>query len=725
MTLSGAGRGADAPLLRIFLGGLEGFGDGLDWTRVNPHQLVLACIRLRARLALPVASVMLMSDSMWASWVSRVEALLCLSWTEAQFSQAALFSNALEERTAVLRSLSKTDLTPERPPRPPESLGSQGEPRGEHGAHDAARRLGDGFPPPRDSDYRRAGSKRPRANASAGSASPSLDRDGLPGRFAYAAGGGLDPHMRQPPGGGRDSSDDEDEDDETGFDRHDTSAGRFRRDKRPRAGSNVENGSFPTENDESMTYSNYPSLCAVTPHGWGLAQAASLLCEGIIQGLGATDKLAQALATAKVPTRQVWGTDTRDVAEAVLAVAIAAVRSQEEFEIARPSNGEQGLRSIITRLLDGLQRVAAGRAEGEPGLGSGSAGSRGRADYGQLAKPQDDFERSIAGKAPVGPAVSGALAGKASSGARREWAARVSAAGDGIAANPPADCLRAAMADKFARRHLTSALEPELATALTCDADARERAARTAIERLLHASLPPKLDKHLMATLLSFQFGEMPKLSEVAAELSVKTVLGDAQHMKAATPAQAAAAIRAGLMAAYPELDLSAFLALEDDFRGLLEGHGQPGAGQVATRLRAAQLWTDTTAHFEKCVQDFRMGLKGDKGVRDIFDTPTVITKLTTQHAANMAAAAMTTAIAQDHHLTGDTREPKPKGAGGKQRLAALVSPWKQEFGEACIFFHAKGSCSHGAACTRLHAPPLDQAKVLAWVQANNADISA
>jgi hypothetical protein len=189
-------------------------------------------------------------------------------------------------------------------------------------------------------------------------------------------------------------------------------------------------------------------------------------------------------------------------------------------------------------------------------------------------KPVNDFERTMQGAAPLGAPVLLSLASSRGRNSDREaWAGRVASSGESIARDPPADCLRVAMADRFARARLCSELDAPLATALTADARARDVAAGRAAERCLRAELPVKLRREFLDALLSFQIDKMPKLSELAAELTFKDTLGSSHKVAACHVVQAAAAVRAALTNAYPEFQFEALLAMEDDFRGLLIGH--------------------------------------------------------------------------------------------------------------------------------------------------------
>ena len=58
--------------------------------------------------------------------------------------------------------------------------------------------------------------------------------------------------------------------------------------------------------------------------------------------------LSKALAAAHVPPRFVWGADPRDVAEAVLAVALEAA-APEGFKVPDQVRGEEGFRAALQR----------------------------------------------------------------------------------------------------------------------------------------------------------------------------------------------------------------------------------------------------------------------------------------------------------------------------------------------------------------------------------------
>ena len=281
------------------------------------------------------------------------------------------------------------------------------------------------------------------------------------------------------------------------------------------------------------------------------------------------------------------------------------------------------------------------------------------------------------------------------------------------------------MADKFARAALCRELEPALAQAIAADARAREMAARAAAQRCLRAELPAKLAKQFTDTLISFQMDLLPKLSALAADLSIQNVLGDARKVGQAHVVQAAAAVRAAVAGAYPEFDFEPLRALEDDFRGLLLGHTREGTGLDTARTKAAQLFEEGLKRIQAMADAFRSGAPPPSDRRDLFKPQSFYTFLDDQHGYNTTAIELVSALA-------DRLGPSSGGGGrdvatlpsGKSKLNTLFGKWRDAFGDACIYQHATGHCKHGATCDKKHDPPLDAAKVLAWVEANNADVA-
>ena len=153
--------------------------------------------------------------------------------------------------------------------------------------------------------------------------------------------------------------------------------------------------------------------------------------------------LSKALAAARVPPRFVWGSDPRDVAEAVLAVALEAA-AQEGFEVPDQVKGEEGLRHVISDLFSALQKLATNFNEGGAGSSGdrpssrGGAPSAGRGGMAVDVKPVNDFERAMQGAAPLGAPVLLNLASSRGKNADREsWANRVASAGETSPATRP------------------------------------------------------------------------------------------------------------------------------------------------------------------------------------------------------------------------------------------------------------------------------------------------
>ena len=183
----------------------------------------------------------------------------------------------------------------------------------------------------------------------------------------------------------------------------------------------------------------------------------------------------------------------------------------------------------------------------------------------------------------------------------------------------------------------------------------------------------------------------------------------------------------------FPEFDFSAMLVMEDDFRALLLGHSAEGVGGQAAKTRAAQLFTEGLRRMQRIAERFRQGEAPPGGdLRALFSPSDLFTFLDREHASNMATTEMMASLATrfsaspgGHNPPGGGLASASAGGAGKVKLNSLLGKWKATFGDACIFHHARGQCKDTAAtCSKLHEPPLDKAQVLAWVSANNADIS-
>ena len=551
--------------------------------------------------------------------------------------------------------------------------------------------------------------------------SPSVDRTGrAPGAREGAAvreptrkrtGGLLDAATEMPDDMPHDNSD------SSGEEGHDVEGihPRFARAKRMRP------------NEPAVDVGVYPTLHQISPVGWELNRTAVELTAGMAQALGATDMLLKALAIAKVPKREVWGSDVKDVAEAALAVSLEAVKKViPDYAFKRPIDGKAGLKLAIGELLRNLQQLAM--TGGEPVHTTHGESLRRPSAAGAAydAKPTNEFERGIAGWARVGPKVATVLQQQGE--ATQQWMRRATDNPGKIASNPPEDVLRVAMADSFSRKALMSELDPALATAIDMDARARAAAARAAVERRMCCVLPAKLDEQLFQTITIFAFSKMPSIADLAAELTLKNALGGVTKLTQSKPAQVVAAIRAGLAAAYPEFDFAGLMEAEDDFRGLLDGHGHEGMAMEAATVRAADLWHFITKHMEKRVREFCSGVIMAKdipgGIYDIFQTEDIKAKLDIRNESNQAAMVMVAS------LTGGKKQDESKSSlrhGGKKSLASLIGAWKGTFGDACIFHFCKtGGCSKdAAACGKAHNATVDPDKLATWLKDNEADTSA
>ena len=214
----------------------------------------------------------------------------------------------------------------------------------------------------------------------------------------------------------------------------------------------------------------------------------------------------------------------------------------------------------------------------------------------------------------------------------------------------PRHVLRLEMADKFSRQTAGVQLDSRTTDIIQRRVHKREREAVKAVERCLRARLTPEVEKKMLAALLTLKFSKLPTLSKIAAATTVTDGLGNTRSLAACHPVQALAAVRAGAMAAWPEVDWSALAAACDDVAGLLLGKNQGGLAPAVAQSHAAQLWEDVAKWIERHAEGFRRGEicpGGDIGSIAYLISPTELRKfLDTSHQTATAATSLMAAMA-------------------------------------------------------------------------------
>lgn len=470
----------------------------------------------------------------------------------------------------------------------------------------------------------------------------------------------------------------------------------------------------------------YPTLASLVPNDLTVRQLAAMLQQEVSGSASGTAILVKAIQLVGITPRMSWGDDARDAAEAALAVAKDVIIKAGEEMPPRPASKE-GVPQMINTLLGKLQKMAQ-KGELTRG-GQENAHTNAGAHAGvvlahlQANRPGDDFERSMAHSAQIGPSVLIRL--EAFSRSRNEWEKKVRLeSADKVTEGAPNDCLRYIMADKMSKTEAEVHLSASSREVLVKEVAARESAVRKAVERALRAKLAPALMKKLTATVLTFHFSKMPSLKEIAESANLVNTFGESTHINACHPVQAMAAIRSAFHAAYPEIDMSPMLAVEDDVRGLLMGKNEGGIAAEAAQTRASQLIEKVQRAFERRISDFRQGIiMADASPRDLLERDKIQRMLDEAHDANTAALGLLAAVVKQGSGGGNGKQH----GSDKKRLNALFTEWRSEFGsQACIYFWARQSCERGDRCDKNHeSANLKREEVDAWVNKHNADTSS
>jgi hypothetical protein len=671
--------------LRAYLSGLTTFGTDVDWSKASFFHVVDMLGTITTRLKLSQEVMVHLPPEGRLDFAKRAGALLGLKYSMSILDRAASYTNDRVERAELLRQHDKS-VTPQKPT-PPDGRGAAGgQPRSL--ARDAA--------PPRAPER----PERPER--------PGASRDEW--RGAQMRRGVLN-GIQSAEGGAEPADDMDDDSDDSDEEPHP------KRGKKQNKKSNAK---------DAMAY---PTLADFCPDSMSIGDFAKMLTQG---DHAATTTVNSALSSASIPSRLVWSQTTSDTAEATLSVAVEAMTEAGLTLPPRPPRAS-GVPALINALLAGLQKIALKTtARDTASAHMGSEPHHMRPHHGVSAtlayRPADDFERCLSHSASVSHSVLESI--RSSSGTCASWARKAKGtSGNQITPGAPLDILRLQMADKFTQRELSDSLSPDLSDAIAAELRARAHLASAAMERCMRVKLPSDIEKKVIDTLLPMKLSKMPSLAEISKETTVKDMLGNATRTTtAASPIQAIAALRAGLMAAWPEYDFMPLLAAEDDIRSLLLGKHEAQAGQKLAEARAGQLWLDVRNMIERNSDAFRNGTLLSEGSPatpyDLLGREQMHALLDKNYEANLAA----TSLMASFQLTPGTNFSDQGSSSGtvvkKKPLISLFKEWRSSFGTACAYHWTKGCSMSADVCQKVHEEAkLDPAEVKKWVVQNNADV--
>jgi len=349
-----------------------------------------------------------------------------------------------------------------------------------------------------------------------------------------------------------------------------------------------ERDAFTTLPEETLKVS-YPAVAALLPSdGTTMAEFGGILvASASARAQSATDAISEALALAGIPERKMfrYGSDEEvalAVADAMLSVAGAAITAGGGTMPTAPQRKE-GIGAVINTILAGLhaaaQQHAAARTHGVAGGGGGS-GSNTHEHQRLLSamhannRPANEHEREFSRAAPIGTGVAQRISnGFGDNATAKSWAAAAATADVGkIIAGTPTDILRLQMADTHSRDTTGALMDGELRDALNAAARAREHRATRAIESNLGAELDKDMQKKLLSAVMMLKFSKIPALNLVCAASKSEDPFGHSNVTSQCHAVQGITAVRAGVVAAWPEISFEALRDSEDMVRTLLLG---------------------------------------------------------------------------------------------------------------------------------------------------------
>ena len=511
-----------------------------------------------------------------------------------------------------------------------------------------------------------------------------------------------------------------------------------------------ERDAFTTLPEETLKVS-YPAVAALLPSdGTTMAEFGGILvASASARAQSATDAISEALALAGIPERMLfrYGSDEEvalAVADAMLSVACTAITAGGGAMPTAPQRKE-GIGAVINTILAGLhaaaQQHAAARTHGVAGGGGGS-GSNTHEHQRLLSamhannRPANEHEREFSRAAPIGTGVAQRISnGFGDNATAKSWAAAAATADVGkIIAGTPTDILRLQMADTHSRDTTGALMDGELRDALNAAARAREHRATRAIESNLGAELDKDMQKKLLSAVMMLKFSKIPALNLVCAASKSEDPFGHSNVTSQCHAVQGITAVRAGVVAAWPEISFEALRDSEDVVRTLLLGKSVIKIEPEVSERAAAAMFKMVGKHIEDHAEAFRQGqtclpdANGKASVWDMIDNNALREKVEKKRDELKNTTELMSQTASS------STPPMPRGldasranlsSSGKKKLTTLFTEWRQRFGhDPCIFFwNKKGVCAKGEQCDKKHAEAaLLQTDVDAWATQNCAD---
>ena len=220
---------------------------------------------------------------------------------------------------------------------------------------------------------------------------------------------------------------------------------------------------------------------------------------------------------------------------------------------------------------------------------------------------------------------------------------------------------------------------------------AREHRATKAIESNLGAELNKEVQKKLLTAIIMLKFSKMPALNLVCAASKSEDAFGHSNSTSQCHAVQGITAVRAGIVAAWPELSFEALRDSEDVVRTMLLGKAVIKIDAEVSERAAAAMFTMVGKHIEDRAEAFRQGqICVGTPVSDMIDND----KLREKIEKKRDELKNTTELMSQTTSTGTPATPMRTitevAAGSKKKLTTLFTEWRQRFG------HGDGSRATG-----------------------------
>ena len=516
------------------------------------------------------------------------------------------------------------------------------------------------------------------------------------------------------------------------------------RPKKPKHGDKPQpaRDAFTTIPEETLKMT-YPAVAALLPDdGTTMAEMGRILvANASARAQSATEAISEALALAGIPERKLfrYGSDEEvalAVADAMLSVARTAIEARGGSMPAAPPT-TAGIGGVINAILAGLHAAAQqhAAASGSGGGGSGGMSNSNAPDHQRLIsamnannRPANEHEREFARAAPIGTGVAQRIGrGFEGDAIAKSWAGAAATADVGkIIAGTPTDILRLQMADTHSRDTTGVLMDGELRDALNAATRAREHRATKAIERNLGAELNKEVQKKLLTAIIMLKFSKMPPLNLICAASRSEDAFGHSNSTSQCHAVQGITAVRAGIVAAWPELSFEALRDSEDVVRTMLLGKAVIKIEAEVSERAAAAMFTMVGKHIEDRAEAFRQGqICVGTPVDDMIDNDKLREKIEKKRDELKNTAELMSQTTSTSTPPATTRAGAEATSSGKKKLTTLFAEWRQRFGhEPCIFWwNKKGVCAKGVQCDKKHADAaLVQTDVEAWATQNCAD---